>query len=95
MSPGHDETPAPAGAPPGESAPAAADARRAEAVEQYRAALRAGRRPDRWEYCARYPDLAGQLDECLDALDFLRAAAPGLTGPAAASGEPAARPGDV
>jgi WD40 repeat protein len=76
-------------------APASADARLAEAVEQYRAALRAGRRPDRQEYCARFPDLAGPLADCLDALDALQGAAPGLTGLEPVSEEPAHGPDEV
>jgi serine/threonine protein kinase/WD40 repeat protein len=77
------------------SAPAAADPRLADAVEQYRAALRAGQRPDPREYCARYSDLAGPLAECLDALDFLHAAAPGLTNPGPAQEEAMAWSGEL
>jgi serine/threonine protein kinase/WD40 repeat protein len=51
------------------------DPRLAEVVEEYRAALQAGRRPDRQGLCARYPDLAGALAECLDAVEFMHGAA--------------------
>jgi hypothetical protein len=51
------------------------DSRLAEAVEEYRAALRAGRRPDRQALCARYPDLGAALAKCLDAVEFVHLAA--------------------
>jgi hypothetical protein len=61
------------GAPPA-LAPSTDDPRLAEAVEAYRAALKAGSRPDRQALCAQYPDLAQMLEQCLDALDFLQGA---------------------
>jgi serine/threonine protein kinase/WD40 repeat protein len=82
---------------PGGSESGGEDPRLAEAVEEYRAALRAGRRPSRPELLARYPDLAGALAECLDALEFVQAAAQDLSrsAPAAAPDRtPALRPGE-
>jgi serine/threonine protein kinase/WD40 repeat protein len=74
---------------------AGSDPRLADAVEQYRTALRAGQRPDRQEFCAAFPDLAGPLAECLDALEFLHAAGPSLTDTCSVSKLPASRPGEV
>src|ERR1700683_4346114 len=50
------------------------DPRLAEAVEEYRAALKAGRPLSRQELYARYPDLAATLAQCLSALEFMHAA---------------------
>jgi serine/threonine protein kinase len=47
-------------------------------VEQYRAALQAGDKPDRQAFLARYPEMADALAECLDALEFIENAAPQL-----------------
>jgi serine/threonine protein kinase/Flp pilus assembly protein TadD len=60
------------------SEPLAQDARVTLAVEEYLALWDAGRRPDRQEFLARHPDIALALAECLDGLDFIRSAAPGL-----------------
>jgi serine/threonine protein kinase/Flp pilus assembly protein TadD len=49
-----------------------------EAVEEYLAALEAGRKPDRQEFLARYPLLAPALAECLDGLEFVQSAGPQL-----------------
>ena len=49
------------------------------ALREYRAAVAAGEPPDREEFLARYPAVADELAECLDGLEFLRAAAPGLS----------------
>src|SRR5437660_10981224 len=46
------------------------------AAQEYLAALEAGQRPDRGAFVARFPDLAGELDTYLDALDLFHAAAP-------------------
>src|SRR5262249_52298146 len=54
------------------------DARLMQALQEYRAAREAGRRPDRQDFLARYADIAADLGGCLDALDFVDAAAPGL-----------------
>jgi serine/threonine protein kinase len=48
------------------------------ALQEYQTALAAGNRPDREEFLARYPDVAAELADCLDGLDFLHDAAPGL-----------------
>jgi serine/threonine protein kinase/Tfp pilus assembly protein PilF len=54
------------------------DPRVLEAVREYQAALDAGQRPDRNAFQARYPDIAEALAGCLDALEFMHAAAPSL-----------------
>jgi tetratricopeptide (TPR) repeat protein/serine/threonine protein kinase len=54
------------------------------ALEEYRAALEAGRKPDRDEFLARYPQIARSLAECIDGLDFVHMATPQLSQPAAA-----------
>lgn len=51
-------------------------------VEEYRAALQAGQKPDREAFLARCPQMAGALAECLDALEFIENAAPQLQKPA-------------
>jgi serine/threonine protein kinase/Flp pilus assembly protein TadD len=53
----------------------------AQAVEEYRAMLRDGIRPDREEFLARHPETAAVLIECLDALEFIHAAASRLQAP--------------
>jgi serine/threonine protein kinase/WD40 repeat protein len=68
------------------------DPRLAEALEAYRRELIAGRRPDRRTLRARYPDLVDALDECLDALDFLHAAAQDLSHPQPALANAGVRP---
>jgi serine/threonine protein kinase len=54
------------------------DPRVTRAVEDYLAALRAGRPPQREAFLAGHPDIAKELAECLDGLEFLREAAPKL-----------------
>jgi serine/threonine protein kinase len=52
------------------------------AVQEYVAALEAGRRPNRRELLARHPDIADELAACLDGLAFVHSAAgeiPGAT----------------
>ena len=49
------------------------------ALREYRASLEAGKRPDRLEFLSRYSDIAGELADCLDGLEFLRSAAPRLS----------------
>jgi tetratricopeptide (TPR) repeat protein len=51
------------------------DPRVVQALREYRAALDAGRRPNRPEFLARYADVAAELAPCLEGLDFVRAAA--------------------
>jgi WD40 repeat protein/serine/threonine protein kinase len=58
--------------------PVVSNARSSEVVEEYRALLKAGRRPDREAFLARHGDLTASLAECLDALEFVEAAGPQL-----------------
>jgi serine/threonine protein kinase len=58
------------------------DPRVIQAVQDYLAALQAGRRPDRRQLLAAFPALADDLAECLDGLEFLQAAGPRLLPPA-------------
>ncbi len=51
------------------------DPRIVAAIEEYLAAARAGSLPDRSEFLARHGEIAGELAECLDGLDFIREAA--------------------
>jgi hypothetical protein len=59
------------------------DPRVVRALEDYAAALKAGQKPDRHEFQARYPEIAEALAECLEGLEFVQAAAPLLQPPAA------------
>jgi serine/threonine protein kinase len=68
---------------PGEPSPASDDRLVTRAVEEYLAALEAGRKPDRQEFLARYPRIAEALAECLDGLEFIQGAAPRLQSSAA------------
>lgn len=52
------------------------DPRVIAAVEEYLAALEAGRRLDRQRFLERHSAIAGALAECLDGLQFVHAAAP-------------------
>jgi serine/threonine protein kinase/tetratricopeptide (TPR) repeat protein len=80
------------------SVSAPTDARLAEALKDYLAELEAGRSPDREAFEARYPELAGQLNDCLIGLEFIQKAASGFlasgahTIPSATAG---IRPGTV
>src|SRR5205085_2402209 len=65
------------------SAPTPDDPRVVRALQEYLTAMEAGRKPDRREFQARYPELAETLAECLDGLEFVRSAAPHLHAPAA------------
>ena len=60
------------------SAPTPDDPRVVRALQEYLTAMEAGRKPDRREFQARYPELAQTLSECLDGLEFVRSAAPHL-----------------
>jgi YD repeat-containing protein len=77
------------------SASAGSDPRLADAVEQYRLALRAGKRPDPREFCAAFPDMAGPLADCLDALNFLHAAGPCLADTCSELKQPTTRFGEA
>jgi tRNA A-37 threonylcarbamoyl transferase component Bud32 len=57
------------------------DARLMEAVQAYQAALDAGARPSRREFLARYPEVARELADALDGLEFLHSAASRLRPP--------------
>jgi serine/threonine protein kinase len=59
------------------------DPRLVQAVQEYTRALEAGHAPDRQEFLARYPAIAGSLAECLEALEFVNAVGPRLEQPAA------------
>jgi serine/threonine protein kinase/Flp pilus assembly protein TadD len=68
------------------------DDRLAEVLDAYLAAQEAGAPPDIEELLARYPDLAGDLKECLASLAFIRraevrASRPSIGGNASAEGE--------
>jgi serine/threonine protein kinase/Tfp pilus assembly protein PilF len=52
------------------------DPRVLAAVEDYLADQRAGRKPGRQEFLAKYPDIRTALADCLDGLDFIETAAP-------------------
>jgi eukaryotic-like serine/threonine-protein kinase len=54
------------------------DPRVTRAMEEYLAALEAGRPLDRHDFLARHAGIAGALARCLDGLEFLQAAAPEL-----------------
>jgi serine/threonine protein kinase/Flp pilus assembly protein TadD len=94
MSPTHN------GSAASRPAAGAEDPRVIAALEEYLAALEAGRRPDRREFLARYAEVAGALAECLAGLEFVQAAAPQLShadegGPAAPTADlPATTLGD-
>ena len=75
----------PSEAPP---RPGLDDPRVSQAVEEYLAALDAGRQPDRQEFLARHADIAAALGKCLDGLDFIRSAAPQILSP----GQPPSSP---
>jgi serine/threonine protein kinase/Flp pilus assembly protein TadD len=60
------------------SEPITKDARISRAVEEYLAAWEAGCLPNRDEFLARQPDIADALGKCIDGLEFIRSAAPGL-----------------
>jgi serine/threonine protein kinase/Flp pilus assembly protein TadD len=56
------------------SAPRVEDERLVQAMHEYLAALEAGQKPDRAAFLARHPEIAHELADCLDGLDFVRAA---------------------
>src|SRR5262245_26406712 len=74
------------------------DERLIRAMEEYRARLEAGEKPDRHAFLLRHPDIAEALAGCLTGLDFLHAVAPNLSqpgrdNPAASTGAGEDRPG--
>src|SRR5262249_42899042 len=77
---GSSDGQASASIPPGQSAPASDDARLTRALEEYRALLDAGQRPDRAAFVARYPEIGEALSECLAGLEFVHEVAPELSG---------------
>jgi WD40 repeat protein/serine/threonine protein kinase len=87
--------PTPDGGTASQAAPAAEDPRVIRALEEYLAAFEAGRRPDRREFLAGYPEVAEALAECLDGLEFVQAAAPRLSLEAEARPAGAVLPGDL
>lgn len=54
------------------------DPRVTDAVEEYRALLKAGQRPSRGRFLDAHPEVASVLAEYLDAIDFLQSASPEL-----------------
>ncbi|MBS0264195.1 MAG: protein kinase [Planctomycetes bacterium] len=83
------------------------DPRVAEIVQEYLTALEQGKSPLRSDYENRFPELAAAVSQCLDGLDFVRAAGnsrarstasrsrpPGLSASAAAGEVPASPLGD-
>ncbi|HZT81377.1 MAG TPA: serine/threonine-protein kinase, partial [Gemmataceae bacterium] len=67
------------------------DPRVVRAAQEYLALIEAGKRPNRSEFAARYPEIAAALAECLAGLEFVQAVAPELSSPVA--GQPL--PGDL
>jgi WD40 repeat protein/serine/threonine protein kinase/tetratricopeptide (TPR) repeat protein len=76
---------------PPTSAGAPDDGRVLRLSQEYLARLEAGQRPNRQELLARHPELATELAEALDALEFVHRAAPQLH-PAAVEGLTPASP---
>ncbi len=52
------------------------DQRLVQIVEEYRALLEAGQKPDRQQFFDRYPDLVHALSDCFDGLEFVFTVAP-------------------
>ncbi|HEV2945737.1 MAG TPA: tetratricopeptide repeat protein [Gemmataceae bacterium] len=55
--------------------PSESESRLVQVLDEYLAALDAGKAPSKEEFLARYPELAGDLAECLESLEFIRRAA--------------------
>ncbi len=64
------------------------------ALREYQAALDAGKKLDRKAFISRFPDISDELNECLDGLDYLMAAAPGLSAPGTNPAKPDSVLGD-
>jgi serine/threonine protein kinase len=62
--------------PDGERPEGIDDPRVVECAEAYLSALQAGKSPDRQAVLERFPEIANELAECLDALEFVRRAQP-------------------
>src|SRR5262249_47305726 len=62
------------------------DRRVVGAMEEYQAALEAGREPDPQEFLDRHPDLAPVLAECLEGIAFVHQIGPRLDQPEALAG---------
>ncbi len=73
-------------APSGRTASAVEDPRLVRAMEEYRAALEAGLRPDRHEFLNRHAEIAPALAECLEGLELVYAVGPLPGFPAEGSG---------
>lgn len=58
------------------------DPRIVQALEEYSAAVRAGRRPNRNEFVSKHADVADELRECLEALEFVHGVGPDVNPPA-------------
>src|SRR5439155_337911 len=71
------------------------DPRVIQAVREYLAALEAGKKPDRLSFLGRFPEIAGPLAECLDALEFMHAASPFAAEKGASTGATAIGPEGV
>jgi hypothetical protein len=54
------------------------DSRLTQALEEYRELLKRSETPDRDTFLDRYPEIAAELAECLDGLEFVHSAAPEL-----------------
>lgn len=65
--------------PPRQLSQPADDPRVTRALEEYRALLDAGDRPDREKFLERHPGIAADLSECLAGLEFIYAVAPHLS----------------
>ena len=57
------------------------DPRLLEALRQYQAALETGAKPNRRAFLAQHTEVAAELAECLDGLDFLHSAVPQVQAP--------------
>ena len=57
------------------------DARILQASREYLAELEAGRKPNRQEFLARFPELADQLSECFDGIDLAQSLRPPVPSP--------------
>ncbi|MFZ5829410.1 MAG: protein kinase domain-containing protein [Planctomycetota bacterium] len=64
------------------------DPRVVQAAQEYLRELEQGRRPDRRQWLAQYPELAAALNECLDGLELMHGAAASVGHKAAESGAP-------